>query len=476
MGASEIIKNSYQEVISGYADIDHYDWDRKEEMPEFSLKNFQKVVDEGKTGAVLYEGGGSVVILFINKPACLKFNRCFSLFLLEKAPGLVPKCNIAEIDNLQNKKFSEVMEKVFHDRGESIQITQPLFHANVLPFTQIDRKTSLPVIRKIINSKETDEKESISAESLRKWEAIDNISKETEDGKYADNLDQIVEKKGKESLMAIIYIDGNNIGQYVKNNLDEDALFEKGVMQRRSLTAKINNVFVNNAMSAIRAIFNKGEEGAQEEKIPNDRKETKILGMRQIVGAGDEITIICNARHVPIILNKYFEVIRDAGFSACAGVAVCHSHAPYAKVYAIAEECCQSGKNRRNAFQGDKNTEYNSYIEAYFCHSAITGSLATLRGRLAPEYSNMPYCISGCDEPDHMYEGKFLAIGKELRKISRTGVKALRDAAFRSKAEFEIELMRVKSNCSGMLNINTPDRTTFFDVAEFYDIWFREED
>lgn len=469
MGASEIIKYAYQHGISSYKMIDSYKGDKEENIPDFSLESFQKATAKGKTGTVLYEGGGNIVILFISKEECIKFNKHFSLFLLKEAPGITPTCKMAEFDDLKHKKFSEVRKEVFSNMRESNQIPWPTLYANVFPFTQIDRKTSLPIVSK---EYEADLKcEAFSAESLKKREAFKRINHKEEGLEYAKHPDQIVEKKGKESLMAIIYIDGNDLGQYVRTFVNDDILFEEGVMKSRCLAAKINDIFVNRTMKAINEHT---KELSQEKKATC--KHAKVLAMRRIVGAGDEIAIICNARNVLTILKSYFAEIKKEDFSACAGVAVCHSHAPYAKVYAIAEECCQNGKNRRKAFHKDKDRVKNSYVDAYFCRGAITGDLAVLREGVGMGYSNMPYCMDGCDEPDHMFEDKFIRIGNELKKLSRTNVKVLRDAAYKSKAEFELELLQIKSNCGESVNIEAADRTAFCDTAEFYDIWFREED
>ena len=68
-----------------------------------------------------------------------------------------------------------------------------------------------------------------------------------------------------------------------------------------------------------------------------------------MVFAGDEINLICNARDAYDIAKTYLKGLHQVSWkdstepcSACAGIAIFHSHAPYAQAYKIAEECCES--------------------------------------------------------------------------------------------------------------------------------------
>lgn len=479
IGASEVIKNIYSNVISKYSGIEYVDYNKTKEIPIFCLEETLQQFNQLKQKAiVLYEGGGNIVMLFKNEEELIHFNKYFSLYLIKYAPGLTPICGRACFKDLADEKFFKVREKVFKDLDEYRRIAQPILHANVLPFTQIDRKTSLPVTNK--NSSVLNES---SGESYTKLKAFRSITKEENADKYVQNFDWLIEKKGKESLMAIIYIDGNGMGQLVKNYIDEDIGFEEGVNIQRKLTKKINDAFVNRTIKAIEEEVGRLSENGKQTN-DNGQEENGKYAMRRIIGGGDEITIVCNARSVHKVLEAYFDSLEASskeevekgekqGFSACAGVAVCHSHAPFADIYAIAEECCENGKKRIKKLKEEGSN--NSYIDAYFCHSAITGDLETLRERVGSNHTNMPYCRTGNDGKEHSYKEGFVRIGKELQKVNRTNVKALRDAAFNSKSDFELELLRVKSNCSKEIDINIDDMPILCDVAEFYDLWFDGE-
>jgi len=464
MGASKLIEGAYEEALKGYKEIDEK-WDRNTKLEdclkgEFKLSEF---ADAGDQGTVLYEGGGNLVLLFKSKEEFLAFNSHFSLWLIDNAPGLTPICGSAEID--VNGKFREETAKVFADLGRYKRLASPLLSDTVLPITQVDRRISQPVVNK---EDRFGAPESLSAESVKKLDSYsDNLYWEEEsDKRFARNFDNLVEKKGTESLLAILYVDGNGMGERVKAYIPEDKTFETGVNLQRELTQRIKKAFVDDPIQAIKDYLTE-----QQEKYEKKRKEykeqqkafpEKIFAMRRIIGGGDEITIVCNARHALEIADVYFKNL-DPNYSACMGIAIFHAHAPFAMVYEIAEQCCESGKKRMKK-NGVKD---GCYIDAHFCFGAITGTLDAMRGQIGEERTCMPYCVN-CELE------RFKALGNELGKIKRSNVKALRDAAFRSQADFEMELMRVKSNCAGFA-IKETDRAMLCDVCTFYDLWFGGE-
>ena len=461
VGASEIIKNSYEKILAECSEI-VFDM-----TTDFSLEEFK---NSASKGTVLYEGGGNIVILFKSKEACIDFNRHFSKWLRCNARGLSPVCGMVETayGELEKKTFREITRAIFADLDEYKRLAPPIFYHNILPFTQIDRGTSQPIA-----FKDRGKKVSLSKESMQKLEAFNNMNQEIKTDRednvseYAQVFDSLVEEKGEESLIAIIYIDGNGLGQRVKDWISEDMLFEDGVNMQRIFTAEINEAFVEKPLKAI----------AETVGTVNEKGKS-VLEMRQIIGGGDEITIVCNARKALKLLKVYFESLHSSEwkFSACAGVVICHSGAPFSEMYSVAEACCESGKKRikRLLKEGKEECSNNSYIDAYFCRGAITADLEILRDKQRKELTNMPYCVKGKDE-EHSYE-EFERIGEMLQKIKRTNVKALRDAAFRSETDFQLELYRIQSNGKGNPDLSKADIPILCDVSDFYEIWFEEVD
>jgi len=469
MGASKLIAGAYEGALKDYKKIDEK-WDRTTKLEDylkgdFIVTDFSDALDVGDHGTVLYEGGGNLVLLFRDNEAFLAFNNYFSLWLIDNAPGLIPICGSVNVDDLENKTFRQVIDAAIADLGQYKRLAPPLLSDTVLPITQIDRRISQPVVNK---EDRFGAPESLSAESVKKLDSYnDNLYWEEEsDKRLARNFDNLVEKKGTESLLAIIYVDGNGMGERVKSYIPDEMPFQCGVNHQRKLTQKIKKAFVDDPIQAIKDYLTE-----QQEKYEKKRKEykeqqkafpEKIFAMRRIIGGGDEITIVCNARHALEIADVYFKNL-DPNYSACMGIAIFHAHAPFAMVYEIAEQCCESGKKRMKK----NKVKDGCYIDAHFCFGAITGNLDAMRGQVGEERTCMPYCVN-CELE------RFKALGEELKKIKRSNMKALRDAAFRSQADFEMELMRVKSNCAGFA-VRTTDRAMLCDVCTFYDLWFGGE-
>jgi hypothetical protein len=304
----------------------------------------------------------------------------------------------------------------------------------------------------------------VSHESKAKLDKYKYISED----EFTKDLDKLVHKKGTESLLALIYADGNSLGQKVKDFMGENISFEDGVNKQRTLTKEINDIYVDAPLKKIKTIVG-----------THDGKDTGVLKMRRIVGAGDEITIVCNARKAKEVVDAYFDSIdesnkyKDVKYSACIGVAIFNSHAPFSEIYEIAEQCCESGKKRikdRRKVEGE-SAGNDCYFDAYFCRGAITGQLNELRKDQSEGRTNMPYCIRGNDIGQEYDD--FNRVGQALKGLARTKVKSLRDIAHRSGTELELELDRLSTLSDHKLSV--ADRAYLLDAADFYDIWFREE-
>jgi hypothetical protein len=375
--------------------------------------------------------------------------------------------------------------------------------ANVLPFTQIDRKTALPIVEKV-------KEESFSQESVLKLAAyktsLMSVGGDTDsvvasvmpwigNPKFTKNFDKMVTEKGVESLLAVIYIDGNELGERVKNLIPEDISLDEGVNRMRRFTREINDVFVRRPLDKII--------GAELElmKLAKESDETDVIALRQIVGAGDEITLVCNARKALDIVNLYFDSLSEtnakyrrgcnpgedySNYSACAGITLFHSHAPFTVAYEIAEKCCENGKKRRRTLLKNADVSIcegvkdNCYLDFFFMMSGVTDELDDIRSQQYCNCTNVPYCITGNDS-ERTFE-TFDAMEKQMVKAGRANVGALQSAALQGETELSVEIERIRSKISGFLQkeIEKEDmpqiRKIVHDVATVYDVWFRGEE
>ena len=465
VGASQLIKDAFSDFFCLLREIGF-----KLMNPEccFSIEKFEK---EKYNCGVVYEGGGNLFMVFDTKENCAEANRKFSRMIYEKTYGLNLVC--AYVDVTEN--FEQDREKLY-EKSREIKENTPMMHPiNVLPFTMIDRNTSLPVfMKKYFDDGSPEELSREGYLKLRAYETAKRIDPDIE--KSEKHLDNLVEKKGSDSLLAIIYIDGNAMGEKVKNLFagDDDISYDHRAGKLRDFSKKIDVAFQERPFSAIKEIVGK--------------KSDSKLAFRKIIGGGDEITIICKASLALDIVDKYFETVREykyddehrKNFSSCAGIAIFHSHDPFSAVYKIAEECCESGKKRNRDPNRDND---NFYVDFHYCRSGITGNLEDIRKHEEEAYTNRPYCWYSPtnNDPCHDFE-KFVKVGETLKEMAgeraRGDIKSLSESIFKGDSYFKVELERLRAKYGRSVDIsdiNEESKKEIFDACLIYDLWFKNE-
>lgn len=489
------------------------------EPADFTPENFKSRIEKGYIGEVVYDGGGNFFVLYRGIDDYRKVNRRFYRKLLEKTYSLRVLTTYIEgvdFDNYlpdRNKMYAK------HKRREQREsMTAPV---NTLPIVQTDYRTSLPLteLQKI-----GDREEKVSYESKKKYEKYAELEKYeqpirygdcTENGKFrrdeegeSENqiarqamgsrlLDNMITEKGEESLLAVIYIDGNNMGAKVDSCLDagDDKSYETCVKALREFSDEIQTHYIDNRIRDVDTFLS---------------ENTKKL-RRFVIYAGDEITFICNARNAYDVAKEYLTKLaadspEGAPRTSCAGIAVFHSHAPFREAYRIAEECCESGKKLMKELK-IKNA---SMIDFHYCQGAFGTSLEAIRKDEETEDCSRPWFVyydgeKGAEsgEKPALIKRKYVSddivqeMKKMLNKIGNSNIKDLAVSAKRSEADFRSELERISAHqkaekqedkvdftLGGLLDDKDAERKTelmdiqrklIYDMAIVYDIWFNDE-
>ncbi len=464
-GASRILANVYADFYDAAAEYGiHIINTWRDDIADGRSFSVEKFAESGKEGVVLYEGGGNLFILYRNKDICLRANRILSRMLLEHTYSVTA---IVAYTNATDN-FAADRNRLYEEKQRLKNIGTYSIPCNVLPFTQVDRQTFLPIVSKKDGVEMT-------ADAQPKEHAYQE-QKDSEDGSDVmlneEELDRIIRKKGDDSLLAIIYIDGNDMGSKVKACTDGMHGYSESVDALRSFSMRTDRLFVQNPLRAIEECLHRKN---QDEEANIHAGKTHRHSYRKVIGGGDEITLICRAEDAADIVTSYFTVLTGSepltgGIpnAACAGIAVFHSHAPFANVYEIAEACCESGKRVTRASGSTKN-----YIDFHFCHSGITHSLDIIREKQEKSYTARPYSLE-----DFL---NMQRIGTAVSEIGRGNIKSLGDAITAGEAEFETEKMRLLSRFgSGTFAAvikeyeDKPEvlRKNLYDIYVMYDVWF----
>ena len=465
---------------------------------EFSQKAFERMMQDEKcaaryAGEVVYEGGGNFFVLYKDKETCIEINKIFTRKLLKELYTLKVLCTYIELENgLVN--FIEDRKKLYEKHRISEAEESVICPVNTLPFVQVDEVTSLPLTKYNENTRKK-----VSTEAEAKLAKHLDVYNE----KYGEkDLDKLVTRKGEESLLAVVYIDGNNMGAKVQNVLGTETSYDQCVKKLRETSEFIQKNYVEDRIKDIDQML--------EEKA---KKGKKKAGKRLVVFAGDEINLICNARDAYDIAKTYLKGLHQVSWkdstepcSACAGIAIFHSHAPYAQAYKVAEECCESGKTRMKKLEKAREKEGKSkevcYIDVHYCQKGIGMSLDDIREKEVGGLISKPWLLDMEDEknttskmPEDITIMEIEKVVEALQMIeSRTNVKDLAVAAKLSEGAFNLEMRRIYAHQSDedikrrMTEIFVQEdreefgqkykkyRKMIYDIVIVYDLWFRKEE
>lgn len=426
-GASQLLS----EMFKRFPDIlkDQLDF-KYNTASEFKLEDFNSDAE------VLYDGGGSLMVLYKDEDTYKKANRIISKHILINYPSLsmIACCVECKGDFNKDKTALYSQNRIRKNRYPASDITA------VIPFVQVDPMTFMPVVHKEIN---VNEELSLSADRVVKRNA------------YKVNANDNLE--GLEGLSAVIYIDGNAMGKKLMKLSSED--YNTGVNNLRSFSKEVNRIYVEEPLKAF------------DEYLKNSNSK----GYRKVIGGGDEITIVCDAEIAYELVKIYFDKLEENNVNisneddkhySCAGISVFHSKSPFNVAYDIAEAACESAKKRAHCVQGN-------YFDFYYCHAGITSDFDTLRDR-EQFITKRPYKFDFAKK-------EFERIGEILRKAGRSNVKVLGTATQIGKEQYCFQAERInaylKENALKTENDNFEDEMKIvYDMAEFYDLWFAKKE
>ncbi|MDO4489838.1 MAG: hypothetical protein Q4B85_02015 [Lachnospiraceae bacterium] len=419
----------------------------------FSPEGFEKHLEQGYIGELIYDGGGNFLLLMQDEETFKEVTYAFTRNVLEEIGTLRVLGTCVEIENFED--FEGDRKRLYEKHRINEYQENGVMPWGTLPMVQVDPGTSFPLTD--LRWNEEGKREKVSRESWIKYEKcrreLEGLSEEERKKLILDNL---ITEKGRDSLLAVVYIDGNNMGFKVQEACKGKRTYEECVAALRKLSMEIQKKYIDDRMK-------------------------ELTQSRLVVGAGDEINIICNAHKAFEIAVTYLKNLPE-GDTSCAGIAIFHSHAPYSDVYRIAEECCESGKKSMKKY-GLKDV---SLLDFHYCQGAIDISLEQIRKAEGEEDISRPWLITGTLENQEIETLTVVNRVKDfLNQLGRSNVKGLAAAAKTSQAELEQELNRIHAHLSDRKKDEIKQdwefisqlepkrrRRVLYDVVHVYDLWF----
>lgn len=457
----------------------------KEKIKDPYNEYFESALENG------YEGGGNVVLIFkdIGKEKVLEVIREFTLRILEKYPGIDLGVGIDfDFDGNLDKAYAE------------LQISKNKFiPLSNIPSHGITAECSRTGLSSEIFYESNKQSSYISYSSYVKLKKIDEIksgkgsdfmqkilSDSGLDDKYTftDELEKLGSKKGEDSHIAFVAIDGNSMSDRFMKCVDLRA--------KKQLSDTLKESVKNSFIGLLKIIDEEFKEIDEELDIKYENGK-KVLPIRPIILGGDDVSFICEGSMGIYFANRFLKFFAEQAvsdglpLSACAGVAIAHAKYPIYRIQRIAEELLSGAKDKRKK---DQNKEDNpgSYIDFQMFYGGIFGELGEIRKN---HYENIYGKMYMRPYKTEDIEGLMKPIEK-MHRLAESKIKELRVVLNKTESERSnfIEHMKMRAGSdensySGAKSFFIPyeilgqkyekdfyvnNETPYFDIIELLEI------
>jgi len=317
---------------------------------------------------ILLAGGGNALLESTSMEEARSLAARYTRRLHDEAPGL----EVALVHKEHNegslaRAIQEVQIELARVKTERSP-SAPLLGLSVtascretgLPASGFDpNESTVPLSRGIL--KRRDKRD----EAARHWR---DYLKDKNEFAFPMELDDLARTLGDTSLIGVVHIDGNSVGQKIKEWLKEKS--ENGAdddtvrREYREWSEAIDRL----GREALKVVVGRVQQ-CVEKKVENGTERVKITGrparlgfelkkvggawmlpLRPILLGGDDLTFVCDGRIALDLAATALSVFEKSNvphlgrITACAGVAMVRVHAPFARAYDLAEALCASAK------------------------------------------------------------------------------------------------------------------------------------
>lgn len=396
IGASYLVDRVFDDVllpvireVCGAAELDDATW-REVVSPDWTAMP-QKV-------RVAYIGGGNALILLRADAgeAAAEIVRRFSKELLVRCPGLQTGAAIGTVDLASDGSWppktanrTALIQKLKEQQNTAFPLTTIPYTGLTLAADGADETaTSYDTSRKryIAESEAaklrvaTPRPEGGALQPARAEQALleklagiltdEEKSRFMENAVFPSELDKLGQKE-TENYIAVVHIDGNNMGRKFADLATLSAYKNKSQEIR---TATIR-AFAELVLSM------------KEDSFPfldqrKDAEGKRYLPVRPLILGGDDMTFVCAAKVAFDCTEFIMKSLLAKGVDTCAGVAILPTAYPFFRGYEIAEQLCDSAKGRMRKLANEREglrEEASCWIDFLRLHGEQAPTLAEIR-------------------------------------------------------------------------------------------------
>jgi hypothetical protein len=399
-----------------------------------------KPLQLNKSAEIVYTGGGNAYVAFKDYASFEKVTKAFLLEVFDKTAGIGVAVAHVKTDFINGyaKSHNDLQELLAKAKGK---VNQPV-PAGGQPITRPSRLTGKPSTHYVHYKDGTFE--ALSEDQ--------NLKRLARPESTIENFDELERDK---SFLAVVHVDGNSMGKMIEEYCNEDDWLV-AVPKIRKMSKRISDFFNNaykNTHKKFKAYYNASPISSINNKLP----------FVQLINDGDDITCLMAGQYGISFAAELLKEIekqneedeaypfpsasKKTKVTACAGVAVFHSHFPFSSAYEMAEACCGNAKRYTR-----KASEYTNGIVGSFIdfHLHQSGKITALNPFRKQQYKNgsllcRPFCVSEDDIFKNQYPlfKDFVSLqlawakmhSNEKKAWPRSRLKALRNALGRSDAE-----------------------------------------
>jgi len=431
LGASYLVDEIYKSYLEeAYKKV----FDKSLDLKTWK-KDFNAPIS--KEQAIGYIGGGNALLFFESKEKAKEFIKAWTRILLEETPGITTAVAYQENFNFDDweNEFNKLHTKLSNNKQKYSQQTTFPRHG----ITAECARTGLSMEE--WNSTGVESEHSyISKVSYKKIEESKK-SKEGFQQKYleesaytfTDEIDNLGQKENIQNEIAIVHIDGNDIGKKFE-------IF-KTLQEIRNFSTKLKEATEQSFQDLINTII----KDIENNNYDDDINVSSILPITPIVIGGDDVTFVCNGKlgiyFAKIFIEKFekktFDIIGEK-LTACAGIVIVSTKFPFYKAYNMAEELCSIAKKKRKE---KKSNLSNSWLDFQISYGGYIGSIEEIREKyykiteknkdkknnllMRPYRLELDYDKDECNQ-DNFYN--LIENAKELKKkLPNSKIKELRE-------------------------------------------------
>lgn len=476
-----------------------------------------KIKNQDLNAEVVYSGGGNALVIYKDEHFFDKVNQQVSRTILEKTGGSVNFVSAWVNTDLSDSKFQEERKALIRKLRENKYCMRETSPLNGIAITREGVTDGFPAQKEIIwvtDGKELKEYISFTAEKKRCFEKEKSFEEELpipENLVYPEKFDDLGQKEG-ESHIAVVHIDGNNMGKKLKqlNSYEE----------MKDFSRQVNEAYKSAMKTLVKTLIQafKDENFFKRLNLKQDKEGRFFLPLRSVVLNGDDVTFVTDGRIGIPLAEKFLQNIskrsvlindKKIPLSCCAGIAIVKSHFPFYRAYQLADELCSSAKLKGKILAAEKGTDMDigNWVDYHIVYSGLSTVLSQLRQRLynipafdeanpikfpvthRPEMEQdcynllwRPWCVVGDFENQYQWKNLKEQVLDNFLDTScwpRSRLKKLRNDSIKSKADIKILLEEFKSRGkilpefegSSSYFRENDTRTPYFDALELLDFY-----